>query len=116
MRTPESNTQFGSQATKNSSDAISGWRARKRVAAGLEVVLGAIIIALVPIYLAIGRWAAGGAFFTTESLRYNLALAPAVVFGALVGRRLLAVIPQRVFTNLVLILAGLAAIKLGAGF
>jgi len=76
----------------------------------------AVNAAKIPIYLAIGRWAAGGAFFTTESLRYNLVLAPAVVFGALVGRRLLAVIPQRVFTNLVLILAGLAAIKLVAGF
>ena len=72
--------------------------------------------AKIPIYLAIGRWAAGGAFFTTESLRYNLVLAPAVVVGALAGRRLLAVIPQHIFTNVVLALAGLAAIKLVAGF
>jgi hypothetical protein len=76
----------------------------------------AVNVAKIPIYLAIAQWADGGAFFTAESLRYNLVLAPAVVLGAVAGRRLLVVIPQHVFTNLVLVLAGLASIKLVTGF
>jgi len=37
---------------------------------------------------------------------------PGVVAGALLGRRVFAVIPQRVFNPLVLLLAGLAALRM----
>jgi uncharacterized membrane protein YfcA len=49
---------------------------------------------------------------TAETLRYDLLVFPGVVAGALLGRRVFAVIPQRVFNPLVLLLAGLAALRM----
>ena len=49
---------------------------------------------------------------TVDSFRFNLMLAPAVLLGALVGRRILAGINQRWFENLALGLAALAGVKL----
>lgn len=49
---------------------------------------------------------------TTESLRFNLMLAPIVVGGAWYGRRLLAKINQRWFENLALGLSVVAALEL----
>lgn len=49
---------------------------------------------------------------TVETLRFDLIIVPPIVLGALIGRRLLKIIPQRVFDPLVLILAGVAALKL----
>ena len=39
-------------------------------------------VAKVPVYVALGRWSAGGPFFTRESLAYDLVLVPMVVLGA----------------------------------
>ena len=47
----------------------------------------------VPIYVALGRWSAGGPFFTRESLAYDLVLVPMVVLGAYGGRRLFPHLP-----------------------
>ena len=49
---------------------------------------------------------------TKPSFTVNLLLAPAVLFGALVGRKLLVKIDQRVFENLALALSAVAGIKL----
>ncbi|MBP9913622.1 MAG: sulfite exporter TauE/SafE family protein [Opitutaceae bacterium] len=47
-----------------------------------------------------------------SSLTLNIWLAPAVLIGALVGKKLLAHIDQRLFENIALILAGAAGLKL----
>lgn len=49
---------------------------------------------------------------TTGSLTANLILAPLVVIGALVGRAFLPRLREETFTTLLLVLAGLAALKL----
>ncbi|HTJ79338.1 MAG TPA: sulfite exporter TauE/SafE family protein [Rariglobus sp.] len=49
---------------------------------------------------------------TTDSFGFNLMLAPAVLIGAMLGRKLLPKINQKVFENLVLGLSALAGIKL----
>lgn len=69
----------------------------------------------IPIYLAIMAFAPGGAFFTVESLLYDAILAPIVVVAALIGRRLFTIIPQGLFDGLVLLLSGVAALKLIIG-
>lgn len=69
----------------------------------------------IPIYLAIMTFAPGGAFFTMESLLYSATLSPIVVVAALIGRRLLTIISQRLFNGLVLLLSGIAALKLIVG-
>jgi uncharacterized protein len=72
--------------------------------------------AKLPVYLAIGRWSAGGSFFTAESLRFDAVLVPAVLVGVFAGRWLLPRISQQVFTLIVLILAAFASVKLLAGW
>jgi uncharacterized protein len=72
--------------------------------------------AKLPVYLAIGRWSAGGPFFTAESLRFDLVLIPAVIVGVFAGRWLLPRISKQVFTLIVLVLAALASMKLLAGW
>jgi uncharacterized membrane protein YfcA len=47
-----------------------------------------------------------------QSVRLNLWLAPAVLIGGLVGRKILVKIDQRLFENLALILSALAGLKL----
>lgn len=49
---------------------------------------------------------------TAESFKFNLMLAPAVLLGALIGRRLLLKINQQFFERLVLALSGIAGILL----
>jgi len=49
---------------------------------------------------------------TTHSLGLNAILIPVVVIGAVLGVYLLRVIPERVFKNLVVVFAAVAAIKL----
>ena len=72
----------------------------------------AVNLAKVPFYLAVGELSDGGRFFTGTSLRYDLILVPAVVVGVLVGRRLFSLLPQRVFSPLVRVLAGVGALEL----
>lgn len=52
---------------------------------------------------------------TAETLWFDLLLIPCVVFGALVGKRLFRIIPQKVFDPLVLGLALIAAIRMVTG-
>jgi len=66
----------------------------------------------IPLYLAVGAWASGGAFFTCEALLYDLAVVPAVFVGAFSGRALFHRIPQRLFAMVVLVLSALGAVKL----
>ncbi len=49
---------------------------------------------------------------TTDSLRFNLVMIPLIATGAWLGVRLLPVIPQRLFTGLVLGLTAVAALSL----
>jgi uncharacterized membrane protein YfcA len=46
------------------------------------------------------------------SLLFNLALAPAVAIGILAGKKLLTVIPQKLFEELALLFVGLASLRL----
>lgn len=48
----------------------------------------------------------------TDSFTLNLWLAPVVIIGALMGRKLLVKIDQRLFENLALVLSGVAGLKL----
>jgi hypothetical protein len=50
-----------------------------------------------------------------ETLRFNLVVAPLIICGALAGKRALRWIPQQLFKQLILILAGLAALRLIIG-
>ena len=58
-----------------------------------------------PLYLGLGM-------VTPVTLGFDLVMIPAVVAGALLGRRLFSIIPQSLFDGLVLILAGIAALRL----
>ncbi len=69
-------------------------------------------LAKVPLYVAIGAWTSGGRFFTADSLRFDALLVPAVVVGAVVGRRVLHRLPERLFTWAVLVLSGAGAVRL----
>ena len=52
---------------------------------------------------------------TVDTLKFDLVLIPFVIIGALVGKRLFLLIPQKVFDPLVLALALLAAIRMVTG-
>jgi uncharacterized protein len=69
-------------------------------------------VAKIPLYLALGAWSDGGAFFTAEGLAYAGVLVPAVVAGVYSGRSLFPHIPQRLFVVIVLVTAGLGALRL----
>ena len=58
---------------------------------------------------------AGLGMITADTLRLDLMLVPAVIAGALVGRRVFRIIPQRLFDFLVLALAAVAALRLVLG-
>ncbi len=72
----------------------------------------AVNLAKIPVYLAIGAWSTGGAFFSAESLRYDLVLLPFVVIGVYGGRALLPRLHDRFFLWLVLVLSLAGAVKL----
>jgi uncharacterized protein len=69
----------------------------------------AVNLAKLPIYLLLGG------IFTRASLRFDVVVAPAVVVGVLVGRRLFPHVPQKVFMWVVLALAAAASVKLLLG-
>lgn len=71
-----------------------------------------INVSKIPLYLALGTWATGGAFFTGEVLLYDLTIVPGVFLGAFGGRALFHHIPQRLFAIIVLTLSALGAINL----
>jgi len=62
-------------------------------------------LAKVPIFLSLGM-------ITPGTLGFDLVLLPMVVVGALVGKRLFLIIPQKLFNSLVLILAAAAALRM----
>ncbi|HEY0518908.1 MAG TPA: sulfite exporter TauE/SafE family protein [Ilumatobacteraceae bacterium] len=66
----------------------------------------------VPVYLALGQWSSGGAFFTGSTLAFDAALFPAVLVGLLSGRRLLHTLPERAFLIGVLLMSVAGAVKL----
>lgn len=59
----------------------------------------------VPFYIVLGM-------ITPATLKLDAVLAPLAILGALAGARLLRWIPQRMFNTLVLLLAGLAALRM----
>jgi uncharacterized membrane protein YfcA len=62
-------------------------------------------LAKVPLFLALGM-------ITPGTLGFDAVMVPTVVVGALVGKRLFLVIPQKVFNSLVLVLAAVAALRM----
>jgi len=62
-------------------------------------------VSKVPFYAPLG-------LFSRQSLWFDLCLLPAVVLGAVIGRRIFAVLAQRVFAVIVLVFATLAALAL----
>jgi hypothetical protein len=62
-------------------------------------------LAKVPVFGALGM-------ITADTLAFDLGMVPLVVAGALVGKRLLKILPQKLFHSLVLILAALAALRM----
>jgi uncharacterized protein len=66
----------------------------------------------VPIYLIVGFFAAAPALITPTTLGINVAVAPGIVAGAILGRLVLPVISQKAFEDGVIGLAGLASLKL----
>jgi uncharacterized membrane protein YfcA len=66
----------------------------------------------IPIYLALGAWSTGGAFFTRDSLLFDLIVLPGVVAGVYSGKALFHHIPQRAFLVVVLLLSAAGAVKL----
>lgn len=69
-------------------------------------------VAKIPFYLALGIWTAGGAFFTWDSLRYDLLMVPAIVLGVYSGRAVFRHIPQQAFLVVVLVLSAAGAARL----
>ncbi len=62
----------------------------------------------VPVFASLGM-------MNRDTLMFDLVMAPFVVVGALIGRRILDIISDRIFTWLVLLLSALAALRLLAG-
>ena len=62
-------------------------------------------VSKLPLYSLLGM-------ITPGTLRFNLLLVPGVFVGALLGVRFIGLIPQRVFDVIVLILAGIAAVRM----
>ena len=70
----------------------------------------------IPIYVALGWWSHGGSFFTVETMKFDLIMAPIAIGGVLIGRRLFHIVPTEVFVAVVLMLAAAASVKLLIGF
>jgi uncharacterized membrane protein YfcA len=72
----------------------------------------AVNVAKFPVYVALGKWSSGGAFFTRSTLAFDAALFPAVLIGLFSGRRLLHKLPEKGFLIGVLALSVAGAVKL----
>ena len=64
-----------------------------------------------PIFLAM-KLLGGPDLLSFDAFQFDLVIIPMVVVGALIGRRVLQLIPQKVFDPVVLGLAGVAAVRL----
>jgi uncharacterized protein len=69
-------------------------------------------VAKIPLYLALGEWSEGGRFFTADGMAYAALMVPAVIAGVYSGRSLFPHLPQRLFLVIVLVMAGLGALRL----
>jgi uncharacterized protein len=69
-------------------------------------------VAKVPLFVALGALTGGGAFFTAETLAWNVAMVPVVVAGVHLGRWLLPRISQSAFVVVVLVLSAAGGLKL----
>jgi uncharacterized membrane protein YfcA len=65
----------------------------------------------IPVFLAMKRLG-GPDLLSFDALQFDLVVIPLVVVGAIVGRRVLQLVPQKVFNPVVLALAGVAAVRL----
>lgn len=68
-----------------------------------------------PVYIALNSLRPETPMITAHSLLFNLYMMPVILLGVLIGKWLLPRIPQKTFDAAVLILAGIAALKLVAG-
>lgn len=92
---------------------LVAWRLPKAALVGTSAWLYLLInLSKIPLYLALGAWTSGGAFFTADSLTYNALVAPGVLAGVFAGRALFPHLPERIFLGLVLTLATLGAVNL----
>jgi uncharacterized membrane protein YfcA len=72
-------------------------------------------VSKIPVYLLIGYIKDDVSLITWSSLTFNLYMIPAIVVGALAGRKVLHLLPQAVFKWGALVLAGVAAVRLVFG-
>lgn len=75
----------------------------------------AVNLAKIPVYAALSWWSDGGSFFTWPSLGFAAACLPAVAVGVFGGRALFDHIPQTIFRWAVVVLSGIAALRLLIG-
>ncbi len=66
----------------------------------------------VPLIIGLTHFKQQQPFYNNDTLLFDLTMFPLVLIGALAGRKLLPVIPQKAFTTVILALAALGAIKL----
>ncbi len=65
-----------------------------------------------PVLLALTALNPARPLLTASTFLFNLSMIPMIALGVLIGRWALPRIPQRLFTHLVLLLAGVAAVRL----
>lgn len=70
----------------------------------------------IPFYIALTLLKPNQPIFTAQTIQFNIVMAVFVVAGVFVGKWLLAHISQRLFEQIVLILAGVAALRLVIGW
>jgi len=58
----------------------------------------------------------GEPMYNAQTIHFDLAMLPFILVGALLGRWLLPMIPQKAFNNVILVLTALACVKLIGGF
>lgn len=83
---------------------VKGLPKKEFVGTGAWFFLSVNIIKF-PFYMYLG-------LITTESLTFNLTMAPVIILGAIIGVKVLPLIPQHVFTILILVLATIGGINL----
>ncbi len=75
----------------------------------------AVNLSKLPVFIALSLINPAKPIITVRSLLFNVAVIPVIVAGVYVGRWLLPRIPQKLFDEVVLILAAVAAVKLIIG-